>query len=161
MTNAKAGWGCREEIDVAASKRSMNILGPRGGFTLIELLIVVVVIGILVALAIPNFTDMQDRAREASTKSNAHTVQLAVEDHAILSDGVYSVAAADIQPHLPGQGLLANVFTGATSEPQWGSPAGDVGQIGLQLVIQNGVPTGYSITAQGRNGIIITLENGD
>ena len=133
----------------------------REGFTLIELMIVVLVIGILASLAIPNYINMQNRAKEASTKSNAHTLQLAVEDYAVTHQGVYSVAAADLTPLLPGQGLMANVFTGVPSEPQFGVAAAVPGQLGIELVIQAGVPTGYRITAAGTEGnILTTLNNG-
>ena len=60
------------------------------GFTLIELMIVVVIIGILAAIAIPNFIAMQNRAKEGSTKANMHTLQLAAEDYGVQSDGVYA-----------------------------------------------------------------------
>ena len=60
------------------------------GFTLIELMIVVVIIGILAAIAIPNFIAMENRAKEGSTKANMHTVQLASEDYAVQNDGIYS-----------------------------------------------------------------------
>ena len=68
------------------------------GFTLIELMIVVVIIGILAAIAIPNFISMQDRAREGSVKANMHTAQLAMEDFAVQNDGVYATAEADALP---------------------------------------------------------------
>ena len=86
------------------------------GFTLIELMIVVVIIGILAAIAIPNFIAMQNRAKEGSTKANMHTFQLSSEDYGVQNDGTYADTGAQIEPLLPAQGQsFKNPFDQSTA----------------------------------------------
>jgi prepilin-type N-terminal cleavage/methylation domain-containing protein len=59
------------------------------GFTLIELLVVILIIGILLALIIPNFVLFQERARRTSVKNNMHVIQTCLEAYATDHNGNY------------------------------------------------------------------------
>lgn len=133
------------------------------GFTLVELMIVVVVIGILIAIAIPNFMGLSDHAREAAVKNNAHTVQLGAEDFAVRNSGAYPAAtgAAGVDGQsladlLPQGERLRNPYTNALTEPVDGE-ATTPGQVGYTSSVVDGVPRGYTITGFGTEGVALIL----
>jgi prepilin-type N-terminal cleavage/methylation domain-containing protein len=139
----------------------------QAGFTLIELLIVVVVIGILAAIAIPNFISMQGRAMEGSTKANMHTFQVSTEDYAAMHEGVYPLDAATVVPLIPGgDGGFKNPFTHATGvnvawEDRASYAADATTTSGITSYADSSAGATYNVKGHGLHGpISVVLSSG-
>ena len=97
----------------------------RKAFTLIEILIVVVILGILAAIVIPQFTDASDQANVASMKSQLQTMRSQIELFRIQDvvaynawDPIAAAVGAEWDPLISGDYLQAaprNPITNAST----------------------------------------------
>ena len=67
--------------------------GEEAGFTLVELLVVMLILGILAAIAIPAFFSQRDKGYDSDAKANVRTVQTAYETYAVDNNGSYTTSA--------------------------------------------------------------------
>ena len=99
----------------------MNIRASRGGFTLIEIVVVIAIIGILAAIALPKFQDLSGAAKEATTRAGLGTVRstLAIRYAQSATGGAAasfptSLSSTDFQGSLSPTNAL-NTFTAITA----------------------------------------------
>lgn len=74
------------------------MLQNKKGFTLIELLIVVVIIGILAAIAIPKFANTKEKAYLATMKTDLRNLATAEEGYASDNAGAYTSSVPSYSP---------------------------------------------------------------
>ena len=113
------------------------------GFTLVELLVVILIIGILAAIAIPAFLNQRGKAYDAQAKSNVRTAQTAEETYATDNNGTYASdtlsgtdtgSLATIEPTLKNSPFVTATANGTTGYTLVATSAGST-------------PVTYSLTA--------------
>ena len=97
----------------------------KSGFTLVEILIVVVILGILAAIVIPQFTDAASQASESAIMSNLQAVRGQIE--------LYKIQHLD---NLPGADSSASLTVAMTTQTQRDGSAGtDFGKYMRELPV--------------------------
>lgn len=119
------------------------------GFTLIELLIVIVIIGILAAVAIPRFQGVSDKAKIGAAKAELATIKNGLGMFQAENDSSSYPTATQITSHL----TLAAVLSAYVQIPA----AADASFVYADYVRANKDTFVLTATAKDRNSTIVTV----
>lgn len=90
---------------ITSYQKGQHMIRLNRGFTLIELLIVVAIIAILAAIAVPNFLEAQTRAKVARAKSDLRTLAVGLEAYHVDNNSYPYLLDLDVGEYIMPAGL--------------------------------------------------------